>query len=533
MSMKHLLIFWVLFSGLLLTGCFTLGQTPVFEITNTHENLPTQSVKSPAPTKVATQTIAPSPTVFATPAPTPETALTTDGPYLIYLRDTKNDKEIVFMDSNGAGRRVIPISPELVSDPNAISIKNISPSGTWLAFYTGSAEICLHSDGAPCDLSLNLINLETGQVEKTISLLSKNYPENFSQAAKKLNNPDITASSLQYAFLSGITRAFSWSPDGPPLAFAGQMDGLSSDLYVYDVTTERIRRLSSGPQELQWINWSPDGKWIVHGSVYEVGMGMNFDIYAASLDGNTVKYLSNASLYSGVKEWLNTHEYFEYYSQNGPGTFGLRSVDIETGRIRKIWGGAFMDFSVDKDGEKVVLYAISPDNWFHNEVDPNFIAGEYLIDLITSEKKLLFSSIDGHFYLDMQFFGLGERVFSLTDGKSKKLSFLLDDYSTLLSTELDDVQVSVSPDRQYWIAISEKEARIFSKDDELLKKIPLPTILSTKSRYGIVWRPNSTGLFLVSSSRIDALDIEQGQVYLVETNLAKSWDNRFIWSVGQ
>jgi len=80
-----------------------------------------------------------------------------------------------------------------------------------------------------------------------------------------------------------------WSPDGRYLAFAGQMDGLSSDLYIYDSVSGAIQRLSSGPQEVGWISWSPDGKWILDGSTYSFGEGMRYAVYATSLDGTIVK----------------------------------------------------------------------------------------------------------------------------------------------------------------------------------------------------------------------------------------------------
>ena len=73
------------------------------------------------------------------------------------------------------------------------------------------------------------------------------------------------------------------------------MDGLSSDLYLYDSVSGTIKRLSSGPEEVQWISWSPDGKWILDGSSYSVGEGMQYDIYATSVDGATVKQLSKGT----------------------------------------------------------------------------------------------------------------------------------------------------------------------------------------------------------------------------------------------
>jgi len=292
----------------------------------------------------------------ATPTLTPETGLQTNGPYFAYFQLSNLTLRLVFENADGKGRKVIKL-PKAINDSYAHGtlpapdIRFVSPDGHWLAFYTGSAgkNGQMPAQGT-ADLTLNLLDLETGETQVITPLLSKDYPNNFAEAAKNLNNPDRTAESLYDAFTYGIMKTLAWSPDGKYLAFAGQMDGFSSDLYVYEVGTKSIRRLSSGDQELQWINWSPDGKWIVHSGVYGVGAGMTFDIYVASLDGSSVPHISTSVLYDGIEDWLNDHQYFENDGDNGPGEYGLRLVDIETGGITKIWDGSFYSYSVAKDG---------------------------------------------------------------------------------------------------------------------------------------------------------------------------------------
>ena len=236
--------------------------------------------------------------------------------------------------------------------PPDLAIRLVSPDGRWLAFYTGSAGNYAEMpvQGAS-DLTLNLMDLETGESQVISRLLSNDYPHNFSEAAKNLNDPYKTTESLYHAFVVGITQTVDWSPDGKSLAFGGQMDGLSSDLYVYDVTEKTIRRLSSGDQELQWISWSPDGKWILHESLFWVGEGMTYDIYAAALDGSSIHQFP-AGL---VRDWLNSHEFFEYDSQNGSGNFGLRLVNIETGIITKISDGSFLGYRVSPSGNWLII----------------------------------------------------------------------------------------------------------------------------------------------------------------------------------
>src|SRR5262245_48371318 len=53
----------------------------------------------------------------------------------------------------------------------------------------------------------------------------------------------------------------TWSPDGTAIAFSGMQRGLT-DLFIYDVAGERLRRLTNDPYAEIHPAWSPDGKRI-------------------------------------------------------------------------------------------------------------------------------------------------------------------------------------------------------------------------------------------------------------------------------
>jgi Tol biopolymer transport system component len=172
---------------------------------------------------------------------------------LIYRKSINDQQSLVIVDADGKGRKIQPL-------PDGAVVKSlanaISPDGKWLAFYTGS-------DGRdPYDLALNLMDLSSGQTQLLVPLLSADHPDNFRQAADTLAQQGITLVEginqsvipqfLRDAFLRGID-SLAWSPDGRYLAFAGQMDGLSSDLYVYDIESRTVERLSDGPEQIQSI----------------------------------------------------------------------------------------------------------------------------------------------------------------------------------------------------------------------------------------------------------------------------------------
>lgn len=410
--------------------------------------------------------------------------------------------------------------------PFDLDVRLVSPDGHWLAFYTGFAG-SYGQMPAPgmSDLTLHLLDLMTGEEQVLAPLLSEEYPDNFVEAAAQLNDPDITAQSLFDAFVTGITEAFAWSPDGQYLAFAGQMDGLSSDLYVYDVNEKTIRRLSSGAQELQWIEWSPDGKRILHSSVFSVGVGMTFDIYAASLDSASVPYLSTNTKHDGIESWLNSHQYFENDGENVVGEYGLRLVDIDTGNITRLWDETFYSYAVDRSGSWVAILD-SPDVSFSEngfDFESNFIPGMYLIDLKTLEQARVEFPDVTHEYGDVKAFGLGGQDFVMMDRTSRNPVFISTE-GRITQMDLGDVKISVSPNAEYWLAVTEQDVKIFSADNTLMMSSALPDAKAFVG--GVIWRPDSSGLFLVSGADILSMNIPVGDIKAVESSLMNDNYNR-------
>src|ERR1044072_4669267 len=131
----------------------------------------------------------------ATPTSTPEPPLRTNGPYLAYFRSVNQVDQFVLMDMDASGKKVINL-PLGVADalPNKeqdLNMNMISPDGHWMAFFTGSAGS--YGEEMPgtgtCDLPLNLMDLTTGEQQVINPLLSKDYPDNFIEAANELNDP--------------------------------------------------------------------------------------------------------------------------------------------------------------------------------------------------------------------------------------------------------------------------------------------------------------------------------------------------------
>jgi dipeptidyl aminopeptidase/acylaminoacyl peptidase len=523
--MKQYRIIFAFLWGFLLVSCAT---QPTMPATSTL----VENTATLAPQPTVTETLVPTPT--ATPRPTVVPYVPADGPYLAYFRKTNGKRELILMDTNGEVHKTISMPPEIanLSSPEQFNLQLLSPDGNWLVFYTGSAGN-LPGQAVPekFDLALNLMNIKTGETYLLAHLLSKDYPKNFETAAKELGQSDVTPESLQAAFIAGIKRSLAWSPNGRYLAFAGQMEGLSSDLYLYDTRYGTIKRLSSDPEELQWTSWSPDGEWIVHSSAYNMDEEINFAIYATNLNGSNIRYLATASFYGWVKDWLNPHTFFLYDAKKIWGSFGLRLVDIDTGSITKVWGGIFTNFAFDEAGKQVLIFPVSADKWPNEGNDPNFVSGTYLVDLAAKSKTLIVPADNNHAYFSIEYFGVGERTFSLVDPGPNSAIIFLTENGKLIETKFKGSGIYVSPNKNYWILQNEKVLKIFTSDDRLVQEIHHPG--GSVTSYSITWRPDESGVFFIADGKIYTVGLHSKNLTLVESKLMNAFAPFYKWVGGK
>jgi WD40 repeat protein len=519
--------FLMLVLPIFLSACFAVKPTPAPTVTAPQMEAPPAAMNTVAPTKVTI------PTPNPLPVATPEPSLATGGPYLLYRRIVNNQVQLVLMDANGLGRKTLPLPPEIThpDSENAATSSSVFPDGKWLAFYTGSPE--------DKNLALNLMELATGQTQIVTALLPKNYPDNFitnAEAALKagdLGQLDIQfydsaeklAPDLKNAFLAGI-HTLAWSPDGRSLAFAGAMDGPSSDLYLYDLETQTIRRMSDGPEEIRWIEWSPDGQWIMHGSNYYTGAGETYTTHAAALDGSVVKTLSQSPI--GVDEWLDSHTFIQHNGANGPGAFQLESVDILTGNRKMLWDGSFYAYDIDKINHLLLISAWTS-SWPETAENFGKTGGLFLLNLASgSETRLIGQphSTRGNIYPEIRevtFLGMGDKRFVAS--YEKQTSFYVFADGSLTPTEGFIRLVSVAPDGQHWLAFGEKTLQVMAADGSVICEANMPFQIGPYDR--ILWRPDSTGIFFVNytDSAIDlyAIDLLDGLPRLVDRDASQAY----------
>jgi dipeptidyl aminopeptidase/acylaminoacyl peptidase len=131
-------------------------------------------------------------------------------------------------------------------------------------------------------MALNLISFPDGTITRITDLTS---PETEAYLEQE-NYPPLMA-VLQ-------DHGYAWSPDGTRLAFIGLMDGPSAEVYLYDVPSGDITRVSYNDEQDYWVSWSPDGNSLLYFSAGGFGTGAGFDttgVWVAKGDGSDASFL--------------------------------------------------------------------------------------------------------------------------------------------------------------------------------------------------------------------------------------------------
>jgi len=356
----------------MLSAAVLLAATACGSLAPAHQ---TPAAPTPDQTRPPAPTATP-PHPTATPARAripPDLPLSADGPWLVF----ENTQGLWAVNADGTGltRILAPESSEL--EPGLFAISP-APMG-------GVLTVIVVEDAPPFPRPhLSLVSLPDVDIRTVADLLPEGYA---------------SLGDESYFALKALTEWSSpaWSPNGRWLAFAGGMDGASTDLYIYDMATSQTTRLTSGPTQVIGIEWSPDGEWIVHGGAVGIyqGSGMPYEVqeeWAARADGSQVKslYQLEGSWVDPVLGWLDPQTYVTY-SLDYAGApswppYRLRAVDLLTGGSHLLHEAHFTQVAWDP-GRKMALVGFAPDEFSY--FPPETPTGLRLIDAQTGAETIV------------------------------------------------------------------------------------------------------------------------------------------------
>ena len=268
------------------------------------------------------------------------------------------------------------------------------------------------------------------------------------------------------------------------------------------MTTQKIQRLSDDKEELEWINWSPNGRWILHGRRLLYDQMSEYTISAVAVQNLTVRDLGSQF----ISYWLNANEILQY--RMGIETYQLLVVNIDTGNMTEVWEGYFWGHNVDPTGNWIVLNSISstipPD-----EEKPGFAPGIQLINM-----KSLETIQEPEPLLDPP-----DLFVRANDGTVVDLPNTIE-------------MIVASPNTKYWAVAIKKDLKIYTQDLTLVVAIPLPFQDTQFDDIpwrpdDIQWSPDSSGLFLMYGKNVYKVNVSERDINLIETNLISStkWIN--------
>jgi hypothetical protein len=511
----------ILLLSLTVTAC---GQVPLAPTT----------LPSKTSTPILTATAAASPTSTATEALTPFPELRSK-PYLM-ISPNRESQTFSFYDTSG-GRKTIELPEDgYINSLNTKLDTIVSPDGQWLIFYTGHL---LGSDGKPeLPLTLKLLNIHDGTTITVSDIVTDGYKEKLDQLAGELKKRDPKSYEPQddidwvgggifTAFDSGI-HSVAWSPDSRTLAFAAQIDGLSSDVYLYDLETGNVQQAEDSLQSVTGIRWSPDGEKIIFensepGIIY---MG-SAELYAINHQKETVKnpqllafqswigsFDPFTQTWSPTGDWLAPDILLVTYQTPDAGSSGIGALNINTKEITPLWDDIFASYAVDQEDR---IIAIDPSEYTSPEN-----LGVYIVNSRGKKQKIF----NGLYYIDLFFRGGENHRFVLSGISSSEIegNGTSDQYpiaGQVIGLDLEgkptsiggfehQPQISISPDYNWLLIYDANKLNLYNSNDELVKSFPIPGIQR------IIWMPDSQVVYYSNGSQLYMLSLPIGEPKLID-----------------
>lgn len=205
----------------------------------------------------------------------------------------------------------------------------VQPDGNLVVIITNGGDLYHH-------LALHLLSLPDGTLQKITDLTTPQTEP----AADASPGTD----ALEAMRAVSEQNSYSWSPDGTKLAFIGAMDGPSADVYLYDLNSRSITRVSTDPSANYWPSWSPDGSHLIFlgADTFGTGAGISMKgVWSANGDGSNVQLLyTPTSSGEEILGWRDNQSVVLESWDPGRGPSDLRIYNILTKKTISLPTGA-------------------------------------------------------------------------------------------------------------------------------------------------------------------------------------------------
>ena len=317
---------------------------------------------NPLPTRPSTETSTPTATLISRATSTSmPLLLSPEGPWLAYGR-----YGLSIVNQDGTGRTILedpvcigggiqenPLN-RLVIFPRTVYL--VQPGATWKLIY---------SEWPPCGTDFTgdekgglLANIHRSTPDTLPELWIYELP-----GGKIRDRFPLIKCSDQCNTDNVSWWEIKWSPNGRYLAFPAILDGQSTDLYVYDIENDSIRRLTTGPDDVGTIWWSPDGSQIVIGEIHANNYPLVSSLWTVSVSNGDIRLLyshEDNPYPKGLLGWLDDRRFIVYDGTSladalALPAYNLRVVDLSSGDVTTLFNGSFMAAVLDAPHETVAF----------------------------------------------------------------------------------------------------------------------------------------------------------------------------------
>lgn len=505
----------------LLSGCVAIPLTMSAPST-TVPTLAVSATSTDTPSPTLTPSVTPIPSETPNPTATPFPPLSGTGPFLMIRR---HDDTLMLYNNDGRGRRALGL-PDGCRIHSYVLSRAVSPDGKWLTCYSGLFPGSDSSGSLP--ISLYMVSIADGTSRKVADVAMEDYQDKLQQVADELKKqfPTYYATGedgKDWAFRSVLMDfewnifANAWSPDSRQLAFAAQIEGNSSDVYVYELETRALRRVEDSLRNVASIDWSPKGQYILFDNSLPGQTYTPSDMYAVKSNAELVKEPTSLThqWFAGRRTWLSETLLLTSDGTDTAGPENLYTLDVATGKRTDFWKGTFGGFDVDFPSKTVVMTT-------SEFTEPQEDWGLYFFTFGGKKKKIT----DGYF-AGVIYRGNKENYF---------IGLLWDNYGPGLAgsigitsdgnvhpIDIHPGHTYVSPDLAWVLVYDETTLYLYNKEDRLIKSFDM--VVSDVS-----WRPDSQGFFFSSAGDIYYFPISaDAPVLLISQEAPNEFSVDSVW----
>lgn len=219
-----------------------------------------------------------------------------DGSRIAFQSNRDGVNEIYVMNEDGTNQTRI-------TTMNRCFAPQWSPDGTRIAFYTRidytNIIYTMNPDGSDLvqvtDPALSGFHPYWSPDGSKIAFLSQRTNPGIYTVNVDGSNPTLLIGTTDFMY-------FAWSPDGTCLAISKTSPpNYTFDLYLYDLSTSIITRLTDSLDHHNSVDWSPDGYYLIFHSMNE--SRTDFDIFKMTVSGDQMTNLTNSSGNDSGADW--------------------------------------------------------------------------------------------------------------------------------------------------------------------------------------------------------------------------------------